>query len=402
MTTPVICFGDRRLEGSRSSVHAMELARREDALHEVGADLPAVESAASPREDSTQEHEVVVREADLAEHADAVAIVRILDSHARSSTSRGASLPAWMSRRLVRDLHARGDVVVLLASRSAVPVGVVVCMGERDTFGAGVLRVHDLAVTTDYAGDRFAVAMRLMKAADSFARTRHAAHRPVVSTSHRLPSNLYTPVGSDVLQGWDMFVGGSMTPETYLSALRSGVFLLGGADDRKWCGPTRRGVFPLDKTEWPSSVRRALRRPRFRVTIDQAFDDVVRACADRPGGQTWLADDVRAVESALHKRGFAHSVEVWNSDTNALVGGIFGVSLGAAFAGESMFHRETDASKIAFAALVERLRSARFQLFDVQLLTPHLSSLGCIDITRERYRQELAAAVDVPRSFRLD
>lgn len=374
----------------------MELAPRADARRETSADRPDPGAPASPPTGSVAPDDgIIVRQADLADAVQAAAVVEILDSHARSVTSRGAALDGELTRRLVRDLRAHEDVIVLLAQRNTVSLGVAVCLRGGSTFAPDVLRVHDLAVTTAYAGDRFEAAMTLMRAAERLAHTLP----PSPGLSARPAPDLYPPVGSDVLQGWDMFVGGRIDAETYLAALRHGVFLLGGAKDRRWCGPARRGLFPLDRVGWPSSVRRAIRRPRFRITIDEAFVDVVRACADRPGGKTWLADDVLALEVSLHERGLAHSVEVWNADTNTLVGGIFGVSMGGVFAGESMFHREKDASKVAFAALVDRLRSARYQLFDVQLLTPHLASLGCVEVPREHYRRELAAAIDVPRTF---
>lgn len=337
---------------------------------------------------------IVVRKAALTDSQEARAIVELLDAHARSPASYGGPLPETLKGGLVADLSARSDVVVLLALAGSAPVGVAVCLGGAWTFDPGVLRLHDVAVTTDYAGDRSEVAMLLMQASEALART-----RPVRALASVEQPDLYLRVGIDVLQDWDVFVGGAVTPETYLAGIRNGAFLLSAGNTRRWCRPSQRAVRPLDWTKWPGTVRRAMRRPKFRVTIDRAFADVVRACAVRPGQATWIDEDVIAMEVSLYERGLAHSVEVWNTETNMLVGGIFGVSMGAVFAAESMFHRETDASKVAFASLAERLRSADFRLFDVQLMTPHLASLGCVDITREQYRKELASALNVQRSF---
>ena len=332
---------------------------------------------------------IVVREADPTDSQHAAAIVAILDAHARTAESLGEPLADALKSSLVATLREHNDAVVLLAFAGAIPVGVAVCLGSEP----GMLRLHDVAVTTKYDGVRSDVATLLMKTAETLASARSGP------TSASSRAGLWPRVGVDVLRDWDVSLGGAVTPDRYLAGIRDGVFLLSVADIRWWCGPTRRAVFPLDGARWPGTVRRAMLRPRFRVTIDQAFVEVVRACADRHGQSTWIADDVIGVQVALHERGLAHSVEVWNTDSNLLVGGIFGVAVGGMFAGDSMFHRETDASKVAFAALAECLRAARFRLFDVQLMTAHLASLGCIEIPRAQYLGELAAAVDLPRPF---
>ncbi|HVJ88917.1 MAG TPA: leucyl/phenylalanyl-tRNA--protein transferase [Labilithrix sp.] len=343
----------------------------------------------------TDSHGIDIREANLDAAEQITAIVAILDAHARSDASHGAPLADAVKQGLVASLKREGDPLVLLAYAGAVPIGVAVCLGGAATFDPRVLRLHDVAVTPDYAGERSHVAMLLMQAAEVHAR---AKAEPAETDTKREPE-LYPRVGVDVLQDWNVFVGGNVTPELYLSGLRHGAFLLSTGNAQRWCDPARRAVFPLETVKWPKTVQRAMRRPQFTVTIDRAFVDVVRACGDRPGSQSWLSEDVIAVESALHERGLAHSVEVWNTETKKLVGGIFGVAVGALFAGESMFHRETDASKVAFAALVECLRAAQFRLFDVQLMTPHLASLGCIEISRVQYKKELAASVDLASAF---
>ena len=152
-----------------------------------------------------------------------------------------------------------------------------------------------------------------------------------------------------------------------------------------WFSPDPRGVVPLDQVHVPRRLARAVRGGGFRIEIDRAFVDVMRACAadrdsDDPG--TWISDEIIASYTALHARGFAHSVEAWNGDR--LAGGLYGVAIGGAFFGESMFHHETDASKVAFVALVERLRARGFTLLDTQWVTPHLEQFGAIEIPRRR------------------
>lgn len=158
-----------------------------------------------------------------------------------------------------------------------------------------------------------------------------------------------------------------------------------------WFSPDPRGVIPLDHFHVPSRLARVMRQHRFDTTVNRAFDDVMRACAaDRDEG-TWISDDIIECYTALHRLGIAHSVEVWRA--GALVGGLYGVHLGGAFFGESMFHRETDASKVALAALVDRLQRKNFSLLDVQWLTPHLATFGAAEIPREEYLRQLRRAL---------
>ncbi len=189
-----------------------------------------------------------------------------------------------------------------------------------------------------------------------------------------------------------------VTPEILLRAYALGIFPM--ADGREdpglhWIDPRRRGVLPLDGFHLSRSLARVIRQGRFRVTADQDFAGVVAACADR--AETWISRRIEALYLALHAQGQAHSVEVW--DSAALVGGVYGVTLGAAFFGESMFSRRADASKVALAHAVHRLRAGGFRLFDTQFLTPHLASLGGEEIARGEYHRRLAQALAATARF---
>jgi leucyl/phenylalanyl-tRNA---protein transferase len=185
---------------------------------------------------------------------------------------------------------------------------------------------------------------------------------------------------------------GTLTPDHLLSAYVQGIFPMAEARDDPavhWVDPRFRGVVPLDGFHISRSLARTLRRWPHRVTVDTAFEAVVKACAARP--ETWINTTILNLYMALHERGYGHSLEVWDGDE--LVGGVYGVVLGAAFFGESMFSRRTDASKVALAYLVHRLRAGGFTLFDTQFLTPHLASLGGIEIKRAEYHRRLAVAL---------
>lgn len=158
-----------------------------------------------------------------------------------------------------------------------------------------------------------------------------------------------------------------------------------------WWSPDPRAVIPLDGLHISRSLRRTLRAERFRCTRDAAFREVVEACAQPRDGGTWIIPPLAAAYLRLHHAGIAHSVEVWQGD--ALVGGLLGITAGAAFTGESMFHRVTDASKVALVHLVEHLRARDFMLLDVQLPTAHLKSLGALSVPRSLFLDELAEAV---------
>lgn len=190
--------------------------------------------------------------------------------------------------------------------------------------------------------------------------------------------------------------GGDLEPATLLDAYSRGIFPWPAPDGTVfWWSPDPRAVIPLDGLHVSRSLRRTLRSGRFRTTRDAAFPAVVAACADRPREETWITPGMIAAFTRLHELGHAHSVEVWD-DGGDLVGGVYGLARGAAFMGESMFHRATDASKVALVSLVDHLRARRFTLFDVQLPTAHLARLGAIEVERAAYLAELAAAVARP------
>ena len=164
-----------------------------------------------------------------------------------------------------------------------------------------------------------------------------------------------------------------------------------------WFSPDPRGIIPIDSLTVSRRLARVIRQKRFEVRFDTAFEAVMRACAsDREEG-TWISEEIIESYVALHKRGLAHSVECWRE--GRLVGGLYGVHLGSAFFGESMFHTETDASKVALVALVERLGANGFTLLDTQWITPHLEQVGAIEIPKAEYLERLAQAIGKRASF---
>ncbi len=188
-----------------------------------------------------------------------------------------------------------------------------------------------------------------------------------------------------------------LTPGRLLTAYAAGVFPM--ADDAgvvHWFAPDPRAVLDLDNFKLSRSLRAIIRRGVFHVTVNHAFADVISACADRPEG-TWISPDILDAYTRLHRLGFAHSVETWENEQ--LVGGLYGVAIGAAFFGESMFHRKHDASKVALAVLAERLRERRFTLLDVQFVTEHLQRFGAVEIPRRDYEHRLRRAVCRSRAF---
>lgn len=181
-------------------------------------------------------------------------------------------------------------------------------------------------------------------------------------------------------------------PALLVRAYREGVFPMALEDgDIGWFSPDPRGILPLDTFHVSSRLARVIRHGRFEVAVDRAFEDVMRACAERPGEGTWISEEILDSYIALYRLGLAHSVEVRIEDT--LVGGLYGVHLGGAFFGESMFHRVTDASKIALVALVDRLARGGFSLLDIQWVTPHLRQFGAIEIPRKEYLASLRRAL---------
>lgn len=159
-----------------------------------------------------------------------------------------------------------------------------------------------------------------------------------------------------------------------------------------WWSPDPRGILPLGGLRVSRSLRKA--RPRFRVTVDAAFDEVVSACADPARPHGWISREIREAYRRLHHLGWAHSVEAWDDD--GLAGGLYGVAIGGFFAGESMFHRRTDASKVALVRLVEGLGDDPGALLDVQWVTPHLASLGAVEVARPAYLELLGRALGAP------
>lgn len=193
-------------------------------------------------------------------------------------------------------------------------------------------------------------------------------------------------------------LGADLEPGTLLAAYRLGLFPMAVDGQLVWWSPPARAVIPLQGFHASRSLRRSARL--FELRVDTAFEDVVRACADpsRPGG--WIDESFVAAYTELHRRGFAHSVEAW--DTDGLQGGVYGVAIGGLFAAESKFRRRTDASKVALLGLVELLRAAGDadrRLLDVQWQTPHLASLGAVEIPRAEYHRRLDAALSLPPAF---
>ena len=190
----------------------------------------------------------------------------------------------------------------------------------------------------------------------------------------------------------------TLTPEILLNAYASGIFPMAVARDDPelfWVDPRQRGILPLDGFHISRSLRRRILSEQFDVTFDRAFSKVVTACANR--SETWINDQIEDLYGQLHAQGHAHSAEVWAD--GHLAGGVYGVSVGGAFFGESMFSRRTDASKVALAYLVDRLNAAGYGLFDAQFLTDHLVSLGAVEISRRDYHRILHPALALKTDF---
>jgi leucyl/phenylalanyl-tRNA--protein transferase len=179
-----------------------------------------------------------------------------------------------------------------------------------------------------------------------------------------------------------------------LRAYRQGIFPMALEDGEiGWFSPDPRGILPLETFRVSARLARLVRQGRFEIVVDLDFAGVMRACAERPDEGTWISREIYESYVELHRLGRAHSVECWQS--GRLVGGLYGVHLGGAFFGESMFHRVTDASKVALVALVDRLRARRFRLLDIQWVTPHLEQFGAIEVPRAKYLERLRAALAV-------
>ena len=184
-------------------------------------------------------------------------------------------------------------------------------------------------------------------------------------------------------------------PDILLDFYRRGVFPMAMDGELRLFSPDPRGVIPLEKFRIPHGSRKVLRDPAWKVTVNEAFEEVVLGCAERE--ETWIDETIFGSYAELHHLGHAHSVEVWRD--GELAGGLYGVALGAAFCGESMFSRVAGASKVALASLVERLRGRGFTLLDTQWVTPHLEKFGACEIPRSEYLEQLAKAVERKTSF---
>ncbi|MBK5910284.1 leucyl/phenylalanyl-tRNA--protein transferase [Rhodothalassium salexigens] len=193
-----------------------------------------------------------------------------------------------------------------------------------------------------------------------------------------------------------------ITPDLILRAYACGLFPM--ADDRNspdlfWVDPESRGILPLERFHLPRSLKKTIRQNSFRVTVNTAFEAVIEGCAEsRPGREnTWINDPIERIYTELHRLGAAHSVECWHGDT--LAGGLYGVDLAGAFFGESMFHRVTDASKVALAHLVGRLKAGGYQLLDCQFITGHLARFGAQEVPKPLYHELLKRALKVRGNF---
>src|ERR1700731_4728816 len=185
-------------------------------------------------------------------------------------------------------------------------------------------------------------------------------------------------------------------PELLLHGYRFGIFPMAMSDGTiEWFSPDPRAILPLDKFHVPHGLQRVMRKQIFEIGTDGQFAEVIRACAKRK--DTWINDEIIESYEKLHELGYAHSVETLSG--GKLVGGLYGVAIGGPFFGESMFHRKTDASKVALLALIEHLRVQKFTLLDTQWVTPHLAQFGAIEIPRSQYLRLLRRAVDLPRKF---
>ena len=207
---------------------------------------------------------------------------------------------------------------------------------------------------------------------------------------------LPTPLGDDDLIG----IGADLEPGTVLAAYRGGLFPMPVTapphpEVLGWWSPLQRGVLPLDGLRVSRSLARSCRR--YEVRVDTAFEEVIAGCADGGREHGWITDEIQAAYIRLHRLGWAHSVEAYSED-GVLVGGLYGVAVAGLFAGESMFHRATDASKVALVALVRLLSDDNTpgRLLDVQWCTPHLATLGCVELSRPAYLRRLRAALALP------
>ena len=188
-----------------------------------------------------------------------------------------------------------------------------------------------------------------------------------------------------------------LTPDDILYAYQMGYFPMAEPDDGEiyWHSPDPRAVMPLQKIKVPRSVRKSIKKYNYIFRVNSAFEQVIRACADRE--ETWISEEIIELYTELNRMGFSHSVETWHD--NKLVGGLYGISINAAFFGESMFTKMEDSSKAAFYHLVERLKKKKYLLLDSQYINIHTKNLGAIEVTREQYMILLDRALKIPRNF---
>lgn len=187
-----------------------------------------------------------------------------------------------------------------------------------------------------------------------------------------------------------------LTPDVLISAYAQGIFPMGVEGQIQWFSPDPRAILPLNGFRCSKTLRQTVRSDKFEIRFDTSFREVMLACGERGEG-TWIMPELVRAYGRLARLGLAHSVEAWQG--GQLVGGLYGVALGGAFFGESMFHHVRDASKVALVALVERMKTSGYTLLDIQYLTPHLESFGAVEIPREDYLSRLAAALAVDCTF---
>lgn len=180
-----------------------------------------------------------------------------------------------------------------------------------------------------------------------------------------------------------------LTPDLIASGYSFGAFVMCEQGEHNWYSVKQRAIFPIEGIRVSKSLRKVIRSGKFRITFDQAFEEVMRGCM-RP--ETWISEEIIRAFAEVHREGWAHSCEVWLDDQ--LAGGVYGVGIGLVFSAESMFHRVTNASKVALWAMVEKCREAGFTTFDAQIMNPHLESLGAFNISDEEYRMRLRSSLD--------
>lgn len=187
-----------------------------------------------------------------------------------------------------------------------------------------------------------------------------------------------------------------LTPEVLVAAYANGIFPMDVDGEIRWFSPDPRAIIPLDTFHASHTLMQTYRQGRFEIRINTAFEQVMRGCADREEG-TWISEEILDSYTQLHHMGLAHSVETWHGDE--LAGGLYGVALGGAFFGESMFSRRRDASKVALVGLVERMKSRGFMLLDTQFITEHLARFGAVEIPADDYLARLRTALQTPAQF---